>query len=148
MKTKLSNIHTGLAGQHYVCYEFARRGYHVGHLLGNSKDIDILVSNESTGKQYRIQVKTTKNKNPKWAMTKKVEFLSHDNLFYVLVQLSEDEKTKCFVVPSKELSQIVTKSHQDWLNTPNKKGGQHKDNDMRLFIDSEGVYLDKWEYFE
>jgi hypothetical protein len=65
-----------------------------------------------------------------------------------LVQLSENEKTKCFVVPSKELSQIVTKSHQDWLDTPNKKGGQHKDNDMRLFIDSEGVYLDKWEYFE
>jgi hypothetical protein len=153
MENKISNIQIGLAGQFYVAAEFSVRGYQVGHLLGNSPNIDILVSNEKTGKQYRIQVKTTKTMTPKlgpkWKMSKKVENISHENLFYVMVYLGGiDKPNKYYIVPSIELSQYVKTDHQNWLDTPGKKNQKHNDNDLRMFTDSNSKYLDKWDYFD
>jgi hypothetical protein len=143
----VTNINTGLAGQFFVCYEFARRGYHVGHLLGNSKDIDVLLSHPENGNQYRLQIKTTSGAKPEWVLNKKVENLAHENLYYVLVVLG-DETPSCHIVPSKELSVIVSESHQSWLNKPGKNGTPHKDNLIRKFKDCDKVYLNKWEYFQ
>jgi hypothetical protein len=143
---KISNNNTGLAGQFFVCYEFARRGFDVGHLLGNTKDIDVLVSHPEIG-EFKVQIKTTSGSKPEWVLNKKAEDLSQENLYYVLVVLGDDTPY-CHIVPSKELSKLVFESHQTWLQNPGKNGKPHKDNSLRKFRDYDKVYLNKWEYFK
>ncbi len=69
-----------------------------------------------------------------------------DNLFYVFVNLNDNLKSpEYFIVPSKTVAHYVKSSHQNWLGTPGKKGQQHKDTNMRQFMDKDEIYLNMWE---
>ena len=67
---------------------------------------------------------------------------------YIFVSLNELDIPEYHIVPSKVVSETVKKSHQEWLNTPGKRGQKHNDNPMRKFSDIDGKYLNRWDLLE
>ena len=133
----------GIAGAHFVAGELSRRGYIATLTSRNTEGIDILASDKTGLKPISIQVKTTTKEN--WMLNKKAENLVSEDLFYVLVKLKENKMPEFYIVPSKEMAEDLKKGHQKWLETPNKKGGKHNDNTIRIFRDNEKKYKDKWD---
>ncbi len=67
----------GLAGEFYTLAQLTQRGYVATLTLGNTKGIDILVTNHEVNKLYKVEVKTTNNKLRR-------ERLYGEGLFYSL----------------------------------------------------------------
>jgi len=149
----------GLAGEFYTLAQLTERGFIATLTLGNSKGIDILVTNQNINKIFKVEVKTTVKKPRKeklfsdkylytWAMSKKHEFVSDENLIYCFVYLeAPDIKPKFFIVPSKVVSGYVKWQHNFWLNS---RKYQVKDTNMRNFrieIDDPQKYHNNWELF-
>lgn len=136
MKEKIinSNSSIGIAGEFFVAAELTRRGY-IASLTGkNTKAIDILASNKDGSKSVAIQVKTSNNKMVnRWMMTKKVEEIFNDNLFYVLVNMNEGKMPSYYVVPSTFLAEKIKNEYENWLNSPGYQGKKHNETTMRIF---------------
>ena len=144
-----STILTGIAGEYFVAAELSKRGFIASITLRNTKGVDILCSNSDTSKTIGVQVKTNKGKNKSWMLGKKAEKYYADNLFYVFVNLNNNEKTPDYhIVQSKIVADTVRISHEEWLMTPGRNGRPHKDNPMRKFNDKEGTYLDRWDLID
>jgi len=134
----------GIAGAHFVAGEMSKRGYVVTLTSRNTEGIDLLASDKKGTKPIAIQVKTTTQKN--WMLNKKADNLISEDLFYIFVLLKgENEMPEFFIVPSKDVAEQVSISHKKWLETPNKKGGKHNDSPMRIFMDNEKKYKDRWD---
>ncbi len=144
---EIDNQLIGIAGVHLTCAELTFKGYIATLTSRNTEGIDILVSNKDGSKFKTIQVKTTR-KNKDWLLNKKVENIFSDNFFYILVDINKDNKAEFHIVPSKIISETTKQGHQEWLNTPNKKGEAHNDNTLRTFKDKENNYLNKWSLLE
>ena len=140
-----TNVNIGNSGEYFVAGELERRGFTVAVPMSNVKDFDILAINRETHEQFAIQVKTTGYKQKKWVLSKNNEELRGNNIFYVFVSLNELETPEYHIVPSKVVADTIKASHQAWLNTPGKKGQQHKDTSIRAFTDEGDTYLNKWE---
>lgn len=149
-----NNSLVGIAGTFFVAAELCQQGIVATVTSRNTEGIDILASNQKGSKSVSIQVKTSrpelrKSYSRSWILNKSDEKNFSDNLFYVFVDLKpNNEKPDCYVVPSKEVADYVTKSHSDWLKTPGRNGKKHNDNNMRLFeIDDSQipVYLNRWD---
>ena len=140
-----TNVNIGNSGEYFVAGELERRGYTVAVPMSNVKDFDILAINRETHEQFAIQVKTTGYKQKKWVLSKKNKELKGNNIFYVFVSLNELETPEYHIVPSKVVADTIKADHQTWLNTPGKKGQQHKDTNIRAFTDEDDIYLNKWE---
>ena len=140
-----TNVHTGNSGEYFVAGELERRGFTVAVPMSNVKDFDILAINRETYEQFAIQVKTTGYKQKKWTLSKKNEDLKGSNIFYVFVSLNELDAPEYHIVPSKVVADTIKTSHQNWLNTPGKKGQKHKDTTIRVFEDKEDIYHDRWD---
>jgi len=52
-----------------------------------------------------------------------------------------------YIVPSKVVATHIRNNHQQWLETPGKKGQAHKENPVRKFREKEKQYLGRWERF-
>ncbi len=138
---------TGNAGEFYVAAELSKKGFNTAILLGNTENYDILTVNSKTQNQILIQVKTSWNARGgrKWVLTKKVEDIIDKNLFYIFVNLFEENKRpEFFIIHSEELSNIIKTGYDRWLKTPGKNGQKHNPNSIRQFSDKEGVYLEQW----
>ncbi len=139
--SSLSKHHVALAGEFAVLSQLALHGFDANMTLGNTKSVDILISNPHTGKMSRLEVKTHSNnkeyKNKQcgrvasqWRMADKHELIRDKNLFYCFVSIAHDNGGfKFYVVPSKVVADFVTTSHQNWLQG---KDGR-RDTPMRLF---------------
>jgi hypothetical protein len=143
--------------------------------LGNTKGVDILVSNPETGKMYRVEVKTNyrdikdKPSNSKifgktwnyWIMNKNHETIIDPNLFYCFVNI--DKKTnifKYYIVPSLVVAKYVKDQHKLFLEMKKIEGRKVKNTSMRLFrigIKNEKYlistpttekYENNWEFFK
>ena len=146
-----------LAGEFATLSQLALRGYDANLTLGNTKNVDILVSDPTTGHMYKVEVKTTgylskagtAGRRSKlfghtysWVMSKKHEHVADPILFYCFVNLTESDGTsfRFFIVPSKVVAKYVKAQHQLWLDDdPN-----HKDTNMRTFrlaLDTHGYPL-------
>ena len=135
---KLTSVQSGVAGEYFVAAELSARGFTASITLRNTKGIDIVCSNEDASKSVAIQVKTNKSSGRSWILNQKSEDYFADNLFYVFVNLNDNLKSpEYFIVPSKTVAHYVKSSHQNWLGTPGKKGQQHKDTNMRQFMDKD-----------
>lgn len=142
---KLNPILSGVAGEYFVAAELSKKGYIASITLRNTKSVDILCSNSGATKTVGIQVKTNSSSYRNWLLSKKAEEYFADNLFYVFVNLNDNQKhPDFFIVPSKVVARYITESHTNWLKTPGKKGQKHKDSQMRKFEDSEEKYLNCW----
>ena len=62
MKSIISQVNSGIAGEFYVAAELTKRGYVASLTSKNTKAIDLLASNEDGSKVVSIQVKTSKNR--------------------------------------------------------------------------------------
>lgn len=144
-KTKRSNQLTGVAGEYYVAAELSKRGYIASITLRNTDGIDILASNSDGSKTVAIQVKTKSSHEKKWPLSAKCESLHSPKMFYVFVNLNNDERPPEFhIVKSKVVADYIRKNHSDWLKTPRRDGGKRKDTNMRNFHDLDSKYKDKW----
>lgn len=140
-----NNISTGNAGEYFVAGELERHGFTVAVPMSNTKDFDILAIDRETYKQFAIQVKTTGYKQKVWTLSAKNEDLVGDSIIYFFVSLNELDVPEYHIVPSSIVAKTVRESHQEWLNTPGKKGQKHNDNSMRKFSDLDNKYLNNWE---
>lgn len=144
--TSVSPILVGVAGEYFVAAELSRLGLVASITLRNTKGIDILVSNPEGSRSISIQVKTSHRSAKRWILTKSAEGYVGADLFYVFVALNEPRQQPTYhVVPSNDVAEQIKGSHRAWLASPNKSGGQHKDNPMRMFLDTENFYLDRWD---
>ena len=55
---KMTTHHIALAGEFAVLSQLALHGFDANMTLGNTKSVDILISNPRTGKMSRLEVKT------------------------------------------------------------------------------------------
>lgn len=144
-KSKTTNILTGVAGEYFVAAELSRRGYIASITLRNTRDVDILASSNNTSKQVAIQVKTSKANSGRWMLSEKAEENHSPNLFYIFVDLkNEMERPDFYIVPSITVATFIRKGHRQWLGKMGKGGKPHNDSSVRIFIDEEGKYLEKW----
>ncbi len=142
----LSKILSGVSGEYFVAAELSRHGYIASITLRNTRGVDIIASNETGGRAVSIQVKTNQGSKKEWLLSKKAETNTVNNLFYVFVNLKGlTGIPEYHVVRSATVADDCAKDHQQWLAEPRKDGTPHKDNPMRVFRDSEGVYRDAWK---
>jgi len=142
----LSTILVGVSGEYFVAAELSRLGFVASVTLRNTKGIDIIATNADASRSVGISVKTNRGRKKDWMVNAKAESFYSDNLFYVFVNLNgPGEQPSFHVVPSKEVANTVTASHRNWLATPNRAGGAHKDSPMRRFKDPENRYLARWD---
>ncbi len=143
--TKISKSLCGVSGEYFVAAELSRKGYIASLTLRNSKGIDILVANEEGTKTVGIQVKTNQYSNQSWVLSIKSEEYNSENIICIFVNLNgQEEFPTYYIVPSIEVAAYIKQNHQDWLGSPNSKGGKHKDNPIRKFS-ANGVYHNNWD---
>lgn len=140
----MSTNNTSLAGEFYAMHILFRIGLVPALTLGNTKGVDILVFNPKTGKQVKVEVKTTTNtwansvnfggRSLNWRMSKKHETDYSDDLIYCFIQIPSDFGTnpRIFFLPSEMVAKYVEWQHSHWLNNiPHRK--EVRDTDMRTF---------------
>jgi hypothetical protein len=155
----MNNTYKSLAGEFAVLSQLAYREIDANMTLGNTKSVDILVSNPKTNKMYKLEVKTSTNKPTRttlfgntydWQMDKKHEDIAEDNLFYCFVNFSKEPGgPRFFIVPSAVVAKYVKEQHRFYL----KKKPSNKDTnrrDFRLTITKElntfvSDMLERWE---
>lgn len=143
---KIPSLLAGVSGEYFVAAELSRRGYIASISLRNTRGIDILATNQTATRSITIQVKTNQFAQTTWMLSEKGEDFSSPFHFYVFVMLRDvTERPSFYVVPSSEVAASIAASHQEWLNTPGRRGQQHVDNPVRKFSDPEGRYLERWD---
>lgn len=164
----LSKHHVALAGEFAVLSQLALRGFDANMTLGNTKSVDILISNPRTGKMRRLEVKTHSHNREylskdcgrvvgQWRMSDKHESIRDKDLFYCFVTIENDSGGfRFYVVPSNVVADYVTKSHQYWLTGKDTRN----DNPVRTFqigLDRKGYalalpnaedYRNRWDLLE
>lgn len=66
----------------------------------------------------------------------------------MFVSLNELDTPEYHIVPSKVVADTIKESHRKWLETPGKRGQLHNDTNIRVFLDEEDVYYDKWSLLD
>jgi hypothetical protein len=139
----------GIAGEYLVAGELSRRGYMASITLRNNDSIDIHASKIDESTTLAIQVKTKQFAGRAWPLSKKAELLNKPNMFYIFVSLKGlFDRPDYFIVPSFEIAKYTSEGHAEWLATPGKKGQPHVDNNMRVFSDKNGLYLERWDLLQ
>jgi hypothetical protein len=156
MIRKKDKVLTGLAGEYYVLAQLAERGFTAALTLGNSKNVDIIVTSPNGKKITRLEVKTSSlplrhehlfgaNKFYIWAMGEKHERIKDKNLAYCFVVLKgKGVLPSFFIVPSSYVARYVRWQHRFWLKSRKQKV---KDTPMRNFRIEEGDprgFQDNW----
>ena len=143
---QLSSVLSGVAGEYFVAAELTKRGYIASITLRNTKGVDILCSTSDASKSVAVQVKTNRGSKRDWVLNVKSESYYADNLYYVFVNLNDNEKSPdYFVVSSIDVAKYTKETHATWLSTPGRNGKAHNDSTMRKFSDPEEKYLNRWD---
>ena len=144
--TKPNSNSVALAGEFAALSQLALRGYDANLTLGNTKSVDILVSDPESGRMFRLEVKTSSYRsvsgsagrrskffgyNFEWLLNKKNEDVIDASLFYCFVNIDGDEGTsfRFFIVPSELVAEYVKAQHALWLS----KDAKRRDSAMRIF---------------
>jgi hypothetical protein len=139
---KISRNQVALAGEFAVLSQLALNGFDANLTLGNTKSVDILLSNPETGVMRRLEVKTHSHNRVynnkdfgqvvgQWRMSDKHESIRDEDLFYCFVSIQDDSNQfEFYVVPSAVVADFVTMSHKRWLQNEAKR----RDNPMRSFM--------------
>lgn len=144
---KISKNSVSIAGEFAVLSQLALRGYDANMTLGNTKNVDILVSNPKNGMMYRLEVKTSHNDKPTfaklfgraltWVMSEKHEIITDPNLFYCFVNIEKETNLfRFFILPSKSVAEYVKNQHNYWLN---RDEGKHTVNPTAIRVFRIGV---------
>src|SRR6266853_1959300 len=138
---KLSTSHIALAGEFFVLGELALRGLDGTLTLGHTKEIDILVLNRTTGRMFRLEVKTTHKfvqhsrifgSSYAWLMDERHADLAAEDLIYCFTLVGEKpERCRFFLVPSSDVAAYVQWEHPFWKEQSTRRTG--KVTRMRMF---------------
>ena len=121
----------GAAGEHLDLSRLLTRGYLAAQAPRGVRKADILVNHLDGKSAVLIQVKTRQSDSEgTWMLTKKIEDIRDEDLFYCLVDLKA-EHSKVYVMPSTVLAEVTKVQHDTWLSLPGKNGKAHADSDMR-----------------
>ena len=142
---KIDKNSVGVAGEHLVAAELSLNGLIATLTSKNTKEYDILVFNPIKNKHFKIQVKTTIGNSRSWPLSEKNENIISNDFYYVFVYIKEEKEY--FIVPSKDVSEYISKSHKNWLKKPGRKGQKHKNIALRKFDNTNQKYKNKWNYF-
>jgi len=147
LESSRNKVLTGVTGEYYVAAELSRRGYIASITLRNTRGVDILCSTADAGKSVGIQVKARTGMHRSWILSQKGEDYYADTLFYVFVNISQDQNQhpEFTVVPSKVVAEYIRTHHEAWLAGTKKDGGARRDSSMRKFSDLEERYLRRWD---
>ena len=149
---KIEHNSVALAGEFAVLSQLAIRGFDANMTLGNTKSVDIFVSDPKISdpnmqSMYKIEVKTSLVKKPShdklfgthfyWMMSEKQEQISDPKLFYCFVSIQNLTYTyRFFIVPSERVAWFVRESNEFF-----QKFYPNKPNPMRKFmVGLEGPY--------
>ena len=127
---------TGAAGKYYIGFRLTAQGYAVGLTTRGTRAIDMVVANPDTGKSITIQTKTATNafKKPKkdrpywyWRVSKSPPE-PHESFFYAFVDLKggPPQTPDVFIVPSKELPDLMKLYHEGWCGIEEKDEQKYK----------------------
>jgi len=138
----MDSTQIGLTGEFYTLAQLMQHGLVATLTLGNTKGVDILVSNPELNRLYKVEVKTG-NRPPAreslfgeelhhaWPMGAKHERIDDDTLFYCFVVLrGTDELPRFFIVPSAYVAAYVREQHAYWVRKKHPSGA---DTTMRRF---------------
>jgi hypothetical protein len=146
---------TGLAGEFFTLAQLTRKGLVATLTLGNTKGVDILVTNQEINKLYKVEVKTSVTKPGRatlfgdgyfhsWPMSKKHESIIDENLIYCFIKLRREEELPLFfIVESRAVAKYVKWQHQFWLSGDPARN----DSNMRQFripVEDPDNYRDNW----
>lgn len=166
---KDNNVQKSLAGEFAVLSQLYLHGFDASPTLGNTKCVDILVSNPDNKKMFRIEVKTTIKNGSSishsdlfgdveniWVLGEKNESIVDDKLFYCFVSI--DLKTNIFsyyLVPNKTVADYLKDEAKLWFNAEKRKitktaGMRHfrlgiKGFDYKITTPAASDYKDKWD---
>ncbi|MBI4644115.1 MAG: hypothetical protein HY790_10625 [Deltaproteobacteria bacterium] len=119
----------GSAGEFYVMAELLKRGVIAGLLPRNTRSFDILATKNNCNVRIRVKTKSQEYSDWQWVIKKDNSIfrdLSDDGDFIVLVDLSMDTKDiKFYIMPTKQVDEMLRNDHNEWLNTPGKNGRPH-----------------------
>lgn len=149
-KQKGDKIQISLAGEFAVLSQLALRGQDANMTLGNTKGVDILISNPMTGKMLKLEVKThcrdihDTGVNSKtfgrflsnWIMSEqhgKYNKKKDANLFYCFVSIIARTKPRFFIVPAQVVANYIKKEFILFCRARKKEGKKAKDVGMRQF---------------
>lgn len=149
---------TGLAGAFSTLGQLTRKGLVAPLTLGNTKGVDILVTNKDLNRLYKVEVKASTSKPNKdrlfgdgyfysWAMSKKHEQLIDKHLKYCFLALqAEDQLPLFFLVESQVVAEYLKWQHQFWLAGDSTRN----DSSMRVFripVEDPENYQNNWRLF-
>ena len=147
----------GPAGEHLVLARLLSRGYLAAPAPRGTRKVDILVNFIDGGEPFLIQVKSTMTSARNgWWLAQKHEDIRDQDLFYCFVDF-QPEQPDVYVLPSITVADHVKSGHANWLATPRRDGGVHKDVSGRR-IDNKAQwdgrpegwmaeYKERWDFF-
>lgn len=156
----LDKTQIGLAGEYYVLAQLTARGYIATLTLGNTKGVDIFVTNQQVNKLFKVEVKTTTNSHKieklfsdkpayHWTMGKKHENMNDDNLIFCFVLIIGVEKMPNFyLVPSIVVAKYVKWQHELWLSTRASAPNETSMRKFRIEVEDPNKYLNNLSIFK
>lgn len=148
----ISKNQLSLAGEFAVLSQLSLRGFNANLTLGNTKGVDILVSDPESGVMSRIEVKTApekitrekgygKGKFMYWIMDQKHESIIDPKLFYCFVSIDSELQFRYFLVPARVVAKYVKEQFELWMS---QRKTEVKDSPLRKFrigFDDQSKYL-------
>jgi len=145
-----NKVQVSLAGEFAVLSQLALHGKDANMVLGNTKSVDILVSDPETSRLLKLEVKTSYNNNKKiiksrlfgnflcsWMLSEKNEKYNKKidaNLFYCFVDINKKtEQFKFYIIPAKVVADYVTKEDRYFFREKKKEGKSVKKTPIRNF---------------
>ena len=135
----ISSSILGAAGEHFVMGELLRRGLIAAKVPEGVPNFDIVITDIEGDRLAAIQVKTRRDfegGDKGWHMKKEHELLTNDRMFYVFVDVGRDSASliSYYILPAEKVAKVCKISHENWLETPNKKGEMHGESKMRRLL--------------
>ncbi len=149
--SKNDKARVSLAGEFAVLSQLALRGKDANMTLGNTKGVDILVSDPATGRMLKLEVKTHCRSIrdigiyseifgrylSSWIMGEKHEKYDkkkNANLFYCFTNIIENKKQfRFFIIPAKVVAKYIRWEIAHYRKMQKKAGKVVKDVGMRQF---------------
>jgi len=165
-EVELDNNAISLAGEFAVLSQLVLRGYDANMTLGRTKSVDILASDPTHNRMFKIEVKTHYRNTPtksalfghalEWVMSKKHEDIIDPNLYYCFVNIEKEKHNfRFFIVPSGIVARYVKEQHEYWISTRQYEPQETIMRRFRLGLDTDGYsiptpiayeYENKWDF--
>jgi hypothetical protein len=125
----------GAAGEFYVLFRLHAIGLVAAAAPRNAERVDIFAfrpTDRTRVVDLQVKARTKDSSEAGWIMNQKHEDVVDDRLFYVFVDMESRDHSPCFVIPSKTIADVVTKSHAAWMALPKLRGEGPKNPNNRV----------------